>query len=107
MARTSSKQGQGRSARAADLITALAETLPPTHPGRPLIRELQEIFGPHPCDERTRALLELVPGNSVRAKARAIGINYGAVWSIWHGKYKPSPEVLAKIEAAAKESVDA
>lgn len=106
MPRTIAKHGQGRSARAAALIAALAETLPTTHPGRPMIRELQEIFGPHPCDERTRALLERVPGNTVRAKAQAIGINHGAVWSIWNGKYKPSPKVLAKIEAAA-EKVDA
>lgn len=106
MANKIARHDRGRAARAADLIATLAEQLPLGHPARATVRELQTMFLPR-GDERIRALLERVPGSSLRAKGKRIGIPHGALWAIWHGKYRPSPDVLARIEEAAEETVDA
>lgn len=107
MSSTRNRHDRGRAALAADLIADLAAKLPLGHPARGTVRELQQLFTrTYRPDENVRRLLERVPGKSLREKGATIGISYGAVWAIWHGKYSPSAETLARIEAAA-EKVDA
>ena len=108
MATKTARHDQGRAANAADLIATIAEQLPLNHPARPAVRELQKLFLPRGDDRvRLHLLLEKVPGSSLRAKAKRLGISYGAIWAIWHGKYRPNPEIMARIEEAARETVDA
>ena len=102
---TNHKSIRGRAARAADLIADLDCFIPLGHPARPMVRELQELFSPR--DNRIRELLDRVPGQSLRAKGERIGIPRGAVWAIWHGRYRPTPAIMARIEAAAGENTDA
>lgn len=98
---TTSKQrpDHGRAARAADLVATLAELLPLGHPGRPVVRELQNLFALD--NANIRELLERVPGRSLAQKGERIGISKQALWSIWHGRYRPNREVMARIKAAA------
>lgn len=109
MASTRNRQDKGRAALAADLIADLATQLPLGHPARGTVRELEKLFARsrRQPDESIRRLLERVPGTSLYQKGKLIGIPRGAVWAIWHGKYRPSAEIMARIEAAARESVDA
>ena len=95
----------GRAARAADLIATIDEHLSLGHPARPALRELQKLFAPR--DDYIRELLNRVPGRSLQQKAERIGISKGAVWAIWHAKYRPNADIMERIEAAAKETVDA
>lgn len=107
MATDHNRQDKGRAALAADLIADLAAKLPLGHPARDTVRELQKLFTrTYRPDENIRRLLERVPGKSLQQKGEQLGIPRGAVWAIWHGKYRPSAEIMARIEAAA-EKVDA
>ena len=94
-----------RAARAADLVATLAEQLPLGHPARDTVRELRQLFGLR--HEDIRDLLERVPGRSMQQKGERLGIPRQTVWAIWHGKYKPGPDVMARIRAAAEDKVDA
>lgn len=108
MTTKNARHDRGRAAHAADLIATLAEQLPLIHPARATVRELQMLFPARGDDRiRLRLLLEKVPGDSLRAKGRRIGIPHGAVWAIFNGKYRPNPEIMARIEEAARETVDA
>ena len=102
------RRDKGRAARAATLIATLLDQLSLTHPARTTARELEKLFTPKPVDPQVRALLERVPGATLKDKGERIGITKGKIWAIWHGHYLPNAELMAKIEAAAEEeSVDA
>jgi|SRR5215469_4457992 len=95
---------RGRAARAADLVALLCDQLPLGSPARATVKELQQLF-PQRSSE-IRDLLERVPGASLAKKGERIGIPKGTVWAIAHGKYMPSPDILAKIKAAAGDQDD-
>lgn len=101
------RHDHGRAARAADLVATLSKQLPLTHPARTTLRELEQLFAPRAAvDDRVRALLERVPGSSLAKKGERIGVSKGTLWAIWHGKYRPNADVMARIEAAAGENAD-
>lgn len=102
-----SRHDHGRAAKAVDLIIALRK-LPLTSSARGLVRELEELFAPT-AERNTdvRDLIARVPGDSLAQKAERIGIPKGSIWAIWRGKFRPKPEIIAMIEAAAEERVDA
>ena len=101
------RRDRGRAALAAYLIQVLLRQLPLTHPARPTARELEKLFLPKPVDPQVRELLERVPGATLKAKGERIGITKQKIWAIWHGQYLPNDDLIAKIEAAAEECVDA
>ena len=93
---------RGRVVRARELIADALEQLRPNSPARAPVLELSELFSEPIQDIREiRELLERVPGGSFAKKGERIGVGKGALWAIWHGKYRPSAKVLARIEAAA------
>ena len=108
MAARAQRYDHKRAAKAAPLVAALLDALGPTHPARPIARELEKLFKPRPVDEQVRLMLERVPGKTLAAKAERIGIKSRMLWELWHGRYRPNPDVMARIEQVlAEEKEDA
>jgi hypothetical protein len=85
---------------AADLIATLFQQLPENHPAHGTVRELKKLFARSTAE--VREMVDQVPGAGLAKKAERIGISRQSLWSIWHGKYIPSPDVMALIIAAAE-----
>lgn len=106
MSEKGSRHHHGRTARTSELIATLIEQLPQdARRARRTARELQRLYSP--TADRVRKALDRVPGESLRAKGERIGIPGGSVWALWHGKYQPTAEIMALIEAAARKTEDA
>ena len=108
MSKTFQRHDHGRAAKATALIAALSD-LPLSTAARSLVGELEVLFSPRPPDPEIREMLELIPGNTFAEKGKRIGISKRGMWEIWHGRYRPNAEVMARIEQvlAEEESVNA